>query len=160
MGRVGKFSNILEGCLHLILSPSPSEKIQIMGEKIAVVARIKKEGRVVAEKKDGCHLIFGVYFPPTIWISTEGEDDGIKFRQPSKRDGTLLWQGQFGSGLLCGWPFLKPRERADGGRLENARSRIILPHCGNKRLDGCFSLHPLHYSLSKNAENTSSFLQV
>ena len=40
----------------MIPSSSPSEKIQIMGAKIAVVVR-KKEGTVVAEKKDGCHVV-------------------------------------------------------------------------------------------------------
>ena len=41
---------------------------------------------LVAEKKDCCHVIVKVSFPPTIWIFMEGEGDGIKSRQPSERD--------------------------------------------------------------------------
>ena len=57
------------------------------------------------------------------------------------------------------WPLVTRKYAALLWRLfvpddtKNARSSMISPHCGNKRLDGCFSLHPLHYSLSKNAEN-------
>ena len=36
---IGKVKKILEGCFHLIPSPSLSEKIQIMAAKIAVAIK-------------------------------------------------------------------------------------------------------------------------
>ena len=60
-----KVKKILEGCLDLIPSPSPSVKIQIVKHDKTTFADLssstvvvrEKEGTVVAKTKDGCHVV-------------------------------------------------------------------------------------------------------
>ena len=72
MFSCSKVEKILKGRLDSIPSPSPSVKIQIMGEKVC----LRCIGKNIAGR---CQQTF----ENIIWIFTEGEGDGIESKLSS-----------------------------------------------------------------------------
>ena len=74
-----KVEKILEDSLDLIPSPSPSEKIQIMGGKVCLRCKGKtllSDVNKLFVFKSQCPAMF-CPFLQIIWIFSEGEGDGI-----------------------------------------------------------------------------------
>ena len=89
-----KVENILKGSLDSIPSPSHSVKIQIIAGKFnwgnkAKHCWVMSTNCWKQTPGNGLPLYLKQTFPPTIWIFTECEGDGIEYRLPFKNISTL-----------------------------------------------------------------------
>ena len=134
-----KVENILKGSLDSIQSPSPSVKIQIMGEKVClrckgktllgVVYKLFVFKSLLTTPSNVLPLLLNQTFPPIIWIFTESEGDGIETRLPFKIFSTLNNIPKWSS---CNWSvvwFSKDIQQLmilNGRRRQDKTKHVIL----------------------------------